>query len=106
MLSLSLIFDFNKWQCPFLDGKDDKDNDENRIVYDDEAVAKLLDRTQEGQVEKEHEMNDYFKSFKVRALLSRHTPPTTPHAVMMTYFLSVTSRLVEWLQETHTLWVQ
>lgn len=48
----------------FKDEGDSKE-DENRIVYDDEAVAKLLDRTQQGQVEKEHEMNDYFKSFKV-----------------------------------------
>ena len=49
----------------FKDDKDGEKDDENRIVYDDEAVAKLLDRTQEGQVEKEHAMNDYFKSFKV-----------------------------------------
>ena len=47
----------------FKDGMEKED--ENRIVYDDDAVAKLLDRTQEGQMEKEHEMNDYFKSFKV-----------------------------------------
>lgn len=43
----------------------DGNDDENRIVYDDDAVAKLLDRTQQGQEEKEHAMNDYFKSFKV-----------------------------------------
>ena len=49
----------------FKDDKDREKDDENRIVYDDDAVAKLLDRTQEGQVEKEHAMNDYFKSFKV-----------------------------------------
>jgi len=48
----------------FKDDKDEKE-DEHRIVYDDEAVSKLLDRTQEGQEEKEHEMNDYFRSFKV-----------------------------------------
>lgn len=47
-----------------------QEKDENRIVYDDEAVAQLLDRTQEGQEQKESEMNDYFKSFKVRRLLS------------------------------------
>ena len=52
----------------FKDDKDREKDDENRIVYDDDAVAKLLDRTQEGQVEKEHAMNDYFKSFKVWSL--------------------------------------
>lgn len=53
----------------FKDEGGDSKEDENRIVYDDEAVAKLLDRTQQGQVEKEHAMNDYFKSFKVRDLI-------------------------------------
>ncbi|KAK3592589.1 hypothetical protein CHS0354_001757 [Potamilus streckersoni] len=40
-------------------------DDENRIVYDDKAIGQLLDRTQEGQEEKEIAMNDYFSSFKV-----------------------------------------
>ena len=37
------------------------------VVYSDEAVEKLLDRTQEGEVEKEKEfgMNEYLRSFKV-----------------------------------------
>jgi len=37
------------------------------VVYDDEAVQKLLDRDQEGEVEKEKEfgMNEYLRSFKV-----------------------------------------
>ena len=39
--------------------------DEARIVYDDKAIAQLLDRTKEGQEEKEIAMNDYFSSFKV-----------------------------------------
>lgn len=58
----------------------DGNEDEHRIVYDDEAVAKLLDRTQQGQVEKEHAMNDYFKSFKVTQwhLLGRHCCSMTP----------------------------
>ena len=38
---------------------------ENRIVYDDTAIMKLLDRTQEGQEEKEMAMNEYLSSFKV-----------------------------------------
>ncbi|XP_013083945.2 chromodomain-helicase-DNA-binding protein 4-like isoform X1 [Biomphalaria glabrata] len=38
---------------------------EDRIVYDMEAIRKLLDRTQAGQEEKEMAMNEYLSSFKV-----------------------------------------
>lgn len=38
---------------------------ESRIVYDDKAIEKLLDRSQEGQEEKEIAMNEYLSSFKV-----------------------------------------
>ena len=34
-------------------------------MYDDEALDKLLDRTQAGQEEREMAMNEYFSSFKV-----------------------------------------
>ena len=34
-------------------------------MYDDEAISKLLDRSQEGQEEKEEAMNEYLSSFKV-----------------------------------------
>lgn len=34
-------------------------------MYDDEAIAQLLDRSKEAQEEKEVAMNDYFSSFKV-----------------------------------------
>ena len=34
-------------------------------MYDDEAIAQLLDRSKEAQEEKELVMNDYFDSFKV-----------------------------------------
>merc|ERR1719384_92973 len=37
----------------------------NDIVYDDKAVAALLDRTQEGVEEKENWANEYLSSFKV-----------------------------------------
>merc|ERR1719220_786002 len=37
----------------------------NDIVYDDKAVAALLDRTQEGVEEKEDWSNEYLNSFKV-----------------------------------------
>lgn len=43
----------------------DDDDSANRIVYDDDAIAKLLDRSQEGQEEKEEAMNEYLSSFKV-----------------------------------------
>ncbi|XP_071146572.1 chromodomain-helicase-DNA-binding protein Mi-2 homolog isoform X6 [Mytilus edulis] len=47
------------------ENKGDDDDSANRIVYDDDAVAKLLDRSQEGQEEKEEAMNEYLSSFKV-----------------------------------------
>ncbi|PAA78378.1 hypothetical protein BOX15_Mlig006386g1, partial [Macrostomum lignano] len=47
--------------------KDDnnEDSDKDRIVYDDETISRLLDRTQEGMEEKELALNDYLTSFKV-----------------------------------------
>ena len=42
-----------------------EDDSASRIVYDDEAISKLLDRSQEGQEEKEEAMNEYLSSFKV-----------------------------------------
>lgn len=42
-----------------------ENDDEKKIVYDIEAISKLLDRTQEGQEEKEIAMNEYLSSFKV-----------------------------------------
>ncbi|CAG5136053.1 unnamed protein product [Candidula unifasciata] len=42
-----------------------KDGGDDRIVYDDEAIKKLLDRTQAGQEEKEMAMNEYLSSFNV-----------------------------------------
>ncbi|XP_048729194.2 chromodomain-helicase-DNA-binding protein 5-like isoform X3 [Ostrea edulis] len=49
----------------FKDIAERKEEEEARIVYDDEALDKLLDRTQAGQVEREMAMNEYFSSFKV-----------------------------------------
>ena len=34
-------------------------------MYDETALARLLDRTQEGQEEKQMAMNEYLSSFKV-----------------------------------------
>ena len=36
-----------------------------RIVYDEAAVEKLLDRSQEGEEERQEAMADYLESFKV-----------------------------------------
>lgn len=47
------------------ESKGDDDDSANRIVYDDDAISKLLDRSQEGQEEKEEAMNEYLSSFKV-----------------------------------------
>jgi len=44
---------------------ENKDGTEDRIVYDDAAIKKLLDRTQAGQEEKIEAMNEYLSSFKV-----------------------------------------
>ena len=35
------------------------------VTYDEKALEALLDRSQEGQAEKEFGMNDYLSSFKV-----------------------------------------
>ena len=40
-------------------------DDEGRIVYDDKAISSLLDRSNEGIIEKESGMNEYLSSFKV-----------------------------------------
>ena len=45
--------------------EEQEEGSENRIVYDEKAIEKLLDRTQEGQEEKEIAMNEYLSSFKV-----------------------------------------
>ncbi|XP_013083946.2 chromodomain-helicase-DNA-binding protein 4-like isoform X2 [Biomphalaria glabrata] len=49
----------------FKDDEGAKEGSEDRIVYDMEAIRKLLDRTQAGQEEKEMAMNEYLSSFKV-----------------------------------------
>lgn len=50
----------------FKDEKESEEGGEERTIhYDDDAIEKLLDRTQEGQEEKEIAMNDYLSSFKV-----------------------------------------
>ncbi|XP_053379869.1 chromodomain-helicase-DNA-binding protein Mi-2 homolog isoform X2 [Mercenaria mercenaria] len=48
-----------------VEGEGEGEGEDKRIVYDDEAIAQLLDRSKEGQEEKEVAMNDYFSSFKV-----------------------------------------
>lgn len=35
------------------------------VTYDEEAVEKLLDRTQAGEAEKQFGMNEYLRSFNV-----------------------------------------
>uniref|UniRef100_A0A1I8J0U6 DNA helicase n=1 Tax=Macrostomum lignano TaxID=282301 RepID=A0A1I8J0U6_9PLAT len=44
---------------------ENEESDKDRIVYDDETIARLLDRSQEGMEEKELALNDYLTSFKV-----------------------------------------
>ncbi|VDD75410.1 unnamed protein product [Mesocestoides corti] len=45
--------------------EDNDATDEHCIVYDDAALDRLLDRSQQGMEEKQMEMNDYLSSFKV-----------------------------------------
>jgi hypothetical protein len=61
----------------------------SKIHYDDQAIDKLLDRSQEGIQEKEEGLNEYLSSFKVASYATRETndddeeedfrepPPTT-----------------------------
>ncbi len=52
--------------------KDEKDSSkEEAIHYDDEAVEKLLDRSNEGVEEKENWSNDYLSSFKVASYATK-----------------------------------
>ncbi|TNN19008.1 Chromodomain-helicase-DNA-binding protein isoform 1 [Schistosoma japonicum] len=48
----------------FKEGEENME-DEHTIVYDDAAIERLLDRSQQGLEEKAIEMNDYLTSFKV-----------------------------------------
>nr|CAH8824715.1 unnamed protein product [Trichobilharzia regenti] len=48
----------------FKEGEENME-DEHTIVYDDAAIERLLDRSQQGLEEKALEMNDYLTSFKV-----------------------------------------
>lgn len=63
------LFDLHKllpwWLPPIQRAILGEEGDEGRIVYDDEAISQLLDRSKEGQEEKEVAMNEYFSSFKV-----------------------------------------
>jgi chromodomain-helicase-DNA-binding protein 4 len=44
-----------------------------KIHYDDQAIEKLLDRSQEGIQEKEEGLNEYLSSFKVASYVTRET---------------------------------
>jgi hypothetical protein len=44
-----------------------------KIHYDDQAIEKLLDRSQEGIQEKEEGLNEYLSSFKVASYATRET---------------------------------
>jgi hypothetical protein len=45
----------------------------SKIHYDDQAIEKLLDRSQEGIQEKEDGLNEYLSSFKVASYATRET---------------------------------
>ncbi|CAF4665713.1 unnamed protein product, partial [Rotaria magnacalcarata] len=45
----------------------------SKIHYDDQAIERLLDRSQEGIQEKEDGLNEYLSSFKVASYATRET---------------------------------
>ena len=49
------------------------DASSGKIHYDDQAIEKLLDRSQEGIQEKEDGLNEYLSSFKVASYATRET---------------------------------
>ena len=69
--------------------------EESRIHYDDDAIEKLLDRTQEGQEEKEIAMNDYLSSFKVATYQVKEGDEVCKSAINFycCYYLSV---IIKW----------
>ncbi|XP_078696084.1 chromodomain-helicase-DNA-binding protein 4-like isoform X5 [Branchiostoma floridae x Branchiostoma belcheri] len=52
-----------------LEGEDGEEG--TAIHYDESAINKLLDRSQEGLIEKESELNEYLSSFKVAAYVMK-----------------------------------
>lgn len=60
------------------------------VVYNDDAVEKLLDRSQEGEVEKEKErefgMNEYLRSFKVASYQVKEGVDEVRHFSFIIYY--------------------
>ena len=73
-LSKKDIDDILKFGTEELFKEDENEEGESAddIVYDDKAVAALLDRTQGGIEEKECWANEYLSSFKVRSFFLRN----------------------------------
>ena len=76
-LSKSDIDDILKFGTEELFKGDENEEGESAddIVYDDKAVAALLDRSQGGIEEKECWANEYLSSFKVRYFFMHNTLP-------------------------------
>lgn len=51
---------------------DDQSEDSERIIYDDLAIDRLLDRSQESIEEKSNEQNEYFQLFKVASFVTNN----------------------------------
>ena len=62
-------------------------NKEDAIVYDDETVRNLLDRSQEGIEEKNKLLDDYLSSFKVASYIVKEVQQEEEEEVMESYRL-------------------
>ena len=80
-------------------------NKEDAIVYDDEAVRQLLDRSQEGIEEKNKLLDDYLSSFKVASYIVKEVQQEEEEEVSWSLLLLVTISLItkQFFRETTTL---
>ena len=62
-------------------------NKEDAIVYDDETVRNLLDRSQEGIEEKNKLLDDYLSSFKVASYIVKEVQQEEEEEVRESYRL-------------------
>ena len=63
--------------------KDDENNEESAIHYDDDAIADLLDRTKEGIEQKELWANEYLSSFKVASYVTKEVEEEEPETEVL-----------------------
>lgn len=82
-----------------------EDDEEKRIVYDDEAISQLLDRSKEAQEEKEMAMNEYFDSFKVASYTVKEgESDVSSYTMILLVFLAIdVCQTIHWLRSLITV---